>query len=140
MRSRRTAFALALVLALVVVPTFSACGTPATIVTEPGKAAYKADQVILRLTEISAFVKASTGAQPGNISYRDGFTIIEWISGDANATPPTTGLAQIVAATPGQTWKATAKQGWTTRIRPLFLTYPKLAPYADVVDALLEVI
>ena len=117
-----------------------ACSPPVTIVTPDGQAAYKADQVILRLTDISNLVKGATGAQPGNISYRDGFTIIEWISGDANATPPTTGLAQIVARTPGQSWKATAKDGWVTRIRPLFLRYPKLAPYAASIDALLEVL
>lgn len=133
---------LILILALLVIPPVSsACFTaPPTIVTVPGQQAYKADQVILTLTQASDFVKASTGSQPGNISYRDGFTIIEWISGDANGTPPTTGIAQLVASAPGQTWKATAKQSWTTRIRPLFLKYASLAPWLASVDALLEVI
>lgn len=127
-----------LILVLVLLGT-PACHPPVTLVTPTGAAAYQADQVVLRLTEASDLVKANTGTQPGNISYRDAFTIIEWISGDAKATPPTTGLVQLVQTQAGQGWKAAAKAGWTAWIRPLFVQYPTLAPYAAIIDGLLEI-
>lgn len=116
-----------------------ACTPPPTIVTQPGKAAYAADQVILRLKELSDVVIADTGTKVGQIKPADAFRIIEWISGDSHATPPTIGVAQLVANTPGQGWKATAKLGWQTRIAPILQRYPKLSPYVPIVDALLEV-
>lgn len=131
---------LILILALAGSPFLAACHPPVTIVTEPGKAAYRADQVLLRLQEISNVVKADTGTQPSNVRPRDAFTIIEWISGDDKATPPTTGISQIVASTSSQSWKAAAALSWQSRIRPIFVGYPKLAPYADIIDALLEVL
>lgn len=118
----------------------AACHPPATIVTPQGKAAYQADQVVQRLTEISNVVKNDTGTQPGNIKPADAFTIIEWISGDDKATPPTTGLVQIVQTTAGQGWKAAAQLGWTSRIKPIFQKYDVLKPYVDIVDGLLQVV
>jgi hypothetical protein len=128
-----------LIVLLVLTPISQACSRPSNIVTPAGKAAYDADQVVLRLKELSDVVKADTGTQPGNIRPTDAFTIIEWISGDDKANPPTTGVVQAVQTTVGQGWKAAAKQGWTTRIRALFDKYPKLQPYTTIVDALLEV-
>lgn len=126
--------------------TTAACHAPATIVTPAGQAAYSADQVITRLQEISNLVIADTGTQPGNIKPKDAFTIIEWISGDAQHVDPTTGkiapttgIAQLVATTQGQGWKAAAKAAWNARIRAIFDSYPKLGPYTPIIDALLEV-
>ena len=99
---------------------------PATIVTQPGKDAYAADQVVQRLTEFSNLVKADTGTSAGNISYADAFTIIEWVSGDNQANPPTLGVVQIVQTTAGQGWKVGAKLSWAARIRPLVVQYPSL--------------
>lgn len=113
---------------------------PPTIVTPQGQAAYRADQVVQRLQQFADAVKADTGTQPGNIRPRDAFTIIEWISGDAHGNPPTTGLVQIIAASPDQTWKADALQTWTTRIKPLLSAYPSLATWVSIVDALLQVV
>lgn len=114
---------------------------PATIITPAGKDAYRADQVVARFKELSDLVKADTGTAPGNISYTDAFTIIEWISGDAQAKPtPTTGVVQLVQTTAGQGWKVAALQGWTTRVKPIFLRYPRLVPWVDIVDALLQVV
>jgi len=131
------------VCALVLTLTLSGCAPPLSIQTPQGQAAYRADQVVQRLTEFSNLVKADTGSASGQISYRDAFTIIEWISGDVNAKDaagapaPTTGLVQAIQTTAGQGWKVAAQQTWTARIKPLVLRYPKLAPWADVVDALL---
>ena len=123
------------------VVTMPACThTPPNIVTTPGKQAYAADETIARFKEFSDVVIADTGTQPGNIKPTDAFTIIEWVSGDAHANPPTTGLIQIIQTTAGQGWKAGALQTWQTRIKPLVLKYPKIAPYADIVDGLLEVL
>lgn len=138
-RSDLTAASIALVLAIMA----GCLHPPSTITTPQGQAAYKADQVVQQLTQISNLVKADTGSQAGQISYADAFSIIEWISGDANAKntagqpAPTTGLVQIVQTTSGQGWKAGALQSWTTRIKPLFQRYPKLLPLVDVVDSLL---
>jgi len=142
-RTVRTLLAAALV-GLVVgfaAVTTPACNhTPPNIVTTQGKAAYAADEVVARFSEFSDVVKADTGTQPGNIAPADAFTIIEWVSGDAHATPPTTGLIQIIQTTAGQGWKAAALQSWQSRIKPIVLRYPKIAPYADIVDSLLEVL
>lgn len=111
---------------------------PTSIQTDAGRRAYRADQVIQRLQEVSDVVKAAT---PANIAPADAYTIIEWISGDAHASPPTTGIAQAVQAAAAtsapQAWKPAARLSWQ-RVRPLLLKYPDLAPYADVVDALLK--
>lgn len=111
--------------------------TPATIVTPAGQSAYVADQYVAKFTELSNIVKADVGSQSGNISYADAFTIIEWISGDAHGTPPTTGLVQIIQTTAGQGWKAGALESWNTRIRPLLNRYPALVPWVSIVDGLL---
>lgn len=122
------------------VPVAPAC-VPKTIVTPAGQAAYRADQVVQRFSEISDVVTHDVGTAPGQIHAADAFTIIEWISGDAHATPPTTGLVQIIgAAGQSQGWKATALQAWTTRIKPIFQRYSTLAPYVDLVDGLLQVV
>lgn len=141
----------AVLLALVLVGggafVLPACHAPVTITTDAGKAAYQADQVIIRLQEISNVVMADTGSGVGQIKPKDSFTIIEWISGDSQhvdaktgKVSPTVGVAQLVAATSGQGWKAAAKAGWVARIRGIFDAYPKLAPYTAIIDALLEVI
>lgn len=117
-----------------------ACHAPVTIVTPQGQAAYQADQVVLRLQELSNVVIADTGTQPGNITPADAFTIIEWISGDNKAVPPTTGVVQIIQTTAGQGWKVGAKQSYTTRVRAILLRYPALAAYVSIVDSLLEVV
>lgn len=111
---------------------------PPTLVTPAGQAAYAADQVVGKLTELANLVKADVGSAQGNINYPDAFTVIEWISGDAHATPPTTGLVQLVQTTVGQGWKPAALAGWQSRIRPLLLKYPTLAPWVSVIDALLQ--
>lgn len=132
---------LVLIVLLLSSPVFTACHPPTTIVTPAGKSAYAADQVVIRLQEISNVVSADIGTGPGQIHAADAFTILEWISGDAHGNPPTTGLVQIVqTAGSGQGWKAAAKQGWQTRIRVIFMRYPKLAPYVDIVDSLVEVV
>lgn len=113
---------------------------PATIVTPAGQAAYAADQVVARLTEFSNLVQADTGTAPGNISFVDAFTIIEWVSGDDNAIPPSTGVVQIVQTTAGQGWKAAALKSWTTRIKPILQKYTALAAWVDVIDSLLQVV
>jgi hypothetical protein len=118
----------------------SGCHPPATIVTEPGRAAYHADQVILRLTDLSNAVKADTGIGAGKIRPEDAFTIIEWISGDAHATPPTTGIVQIIQTTAGQGWKAAARAAWTSRLKPIFDRYPALYPWGIILDGLVEVL
>lgn len=123
-----------------------ACHAPVTITTPAGQSAYKADQVIQRLQEVSNVVMADTGTQPGQIKPKDAFTIIEWISGDdqhvdakTGKVSPTLGVAQLVASTSGQGWKVAAKAGWVARVRAIFDSYPKLSPYTAIVDALLEV-
>ena len=119
---------------------------PPTLTTPVAVAQYNADQVVLKFQEVSNVVKGDTGTQPGNIRPADAFTIIEWISGDANhrdatgALAPTTGVVQAIQTTLGQGWKAAAKQAWTTRIRALFDRYPALAPYTPIIDALVEVV
>lgn len=138
---RRHLVKFALVLALGTVGVSVAdCHRPVTIVTPEGKAAYDADQVVLRLTEFSNVVKDDTGYQYGNVAPADAFTIIEWVSGDAHATPPTTGVVQIIEQTAGQGWKAGARASWQARIRPILERYPTLAPWVGVVDGLLEVL
>jgi hypothetical protein len=106
--------------------------------------AWKADEVVQRLKELSDVVKADTGREPGNISYADAFTIIEWVSGDdkhrdANGNlAPTIGVVQMIQTATDQGWKATALQAWRTRIKPLLDKYPQLAPYADLADSILN--
>lgn len=124
----------------------TACHAPVTITTPAGQSAYKADQVIQRLQEISNVVMADTGSQPGQIKPKDSFAIIEWISGDdqhvdpkTGKIAPTKGIAQLVVATQGQGWKTAAKLGWNARIRGIFDSYPKLSTYTAIIDALLEV-
>lgn len=122
-------------------PACAANKMPAGVVTPAGQSAYRADQVIARLSEISDVVIGDTGDFPGGIAPRDAYQIIEWISGDAHANPPTTGIAQIVAASgSGQGWKITAFQSWNSRIRPLLLKYPSLAGWVGIVDGLLGVL
>jgi hypothetical protein len=138
-RKRPKPKSVALVLALCALLTstvlaMGACAhAPTSIQTDAGRRAYSADQVVARLKEVSDVVKAAT---PANIAPADAYTIIEWISGDAHATPPTTGIAQAAQAA-AATAKPAARVGWQ-RVRPLLLKYPQLAPYADAVDALLQ--
>lgn len=121
-------------------PACAATKIPATITTPAGQAAYQAKEVIDRLSEISDLVAGDIGNFPGGIKPADAFTILEWISGDAHGTPPTTGIAQLVAgAGSGQGWKATAKASWQARVRPLVLKYPSLASWVGIVDSMLEV-
>jgi hypothetical protein len=144
MTHSKHAIRLSSLLVLLACASISACHRPTNIVTPQGKAAYDADQVVLRLQELSNVVKADTGTQPGNIRPADAFTIIEWISGDANhrdgagAIVPTVGVVQLIQATASQGWKAAARLSWTARVKPILLLYPKLAPWADVVDGLLQ--
>lgn len=146
-RLRRHLVTFALVLALGAVGASVAdCHRPVTIVTPAGQAAYDADQVVLRLTELSNVVKDDTGYQYGNVAPADAFTIIEWVSGDdkhrdaTGALAPTIGVVQIIQTTVGQGWKAAARQSWQTRIRPILERYPTLAPWVSVVEGLLEVL
>lgn len=126
-----------LILALLALP---ACHAPVTITTPAGQAAYAADQVVQQLGILSKAVIADTGNGQGQIRPADAFKIIVWISGDAHAVPPTIGVVQIAATTAGQGWKAAAKQGWTSTVRPILLSYPTVANYVPIVDALLEMV
>lgn len=135
---------LLLVCLLSFAPACALTKPPVTIVTPAGQAAYSADQVITRLGELSDVVKANTGNAAGQISPADAFSIIVWISGDAKAVPPSTGLIQAIqtaAATPTpQGWKQAALQLWQNRIRAIFLTIRPLTAWVDVMDNLLAVI
>ncbi len=93
---------LILILALLAAP---ACHAPVTITTPQGQAAYQADQVIGQLAILSQVVIADTGNGAGQIWPKDAYVIIAWISGDANAVPPTTGIVQLVQTEAGQGWK-----------------------------------
>lgn len=120
-------------------PLISGCHhAPPTITTLEGQKAYNADQAVQKLTEISNVVKDTYAA--GGVSAVDAFTIIEWISGDSKANPPTQGLVQIIKQTPDQSWKTLARSAWASRIRMIFDKYPKLSPYSIVVDSVLEVL
>lgn len=128
-------------------PACAANKMPSGIVTPAGQSAYRLDQVVTRLQEVSNGVIADTGTQPGQIRPKDAFAIIEWISGDdqhvdakTGKISPTKGVVQIAQETAGQGWKAAAKLGWVARIRAIFDSYPKLSSYTAIVDVLLEVI
>lgn len=125
-----------LLIALGSAASLPACAPPKTIVTVPGQAAYRADQVVTRLQEVSNVVQDATRA--GILPPADAFTVIEWISGDDKAKPvPTIGLVQIIQTTAGEGWKAAALESWKARIKPIFERTPRLAPYVIVIDALL---
>lgn len=128
------------VLLLIAVMGASGCARPVTIVTPQGKAAYTADQIVQRLGELSAVVQADTGTEPGNIRPYDAFTIIAWISGDARATPPTTGLVQTIQTATNDDWKIAARQAYDSYVRGAMMRYPKLVPYLQILDAILGVI
>lgn len=108
---------------------------PPTIVTDAGKNAYTADQVVLRLTEFQNVVIAASDAN--KIRLADARRIVTWLSGDRNANPPVVGLLSAIQAAPAG-WLAIARQGWLEQ-RSLVATNPELAPWVDILNGLLGV-
>jgi hypothetical protein len=125
-------------LAFTAVSTTACPKAPSSIVTPEGKAAYQADLVVARLQELSTAVidLSDAGAIPVPLARE----LITWVSGDANATPPTTGIVQAIQVTAGQGWKAAALQSWNTTLRPKLVTNKQLLPWVYVVDSLLQVV
>lgn len=123
---------------------FPACAgankVPASLTTPAAVKAYKADQIVDRFREISNVVKGAYGQQ--QITAMDAFAIIEWISGDENAkNGPTTGIVQAIGSFgAGNNWKQIALETWNGRIRSIFMKYPNLTMYADVINQLLQAI
>ncbi len=109
-----------------------ACNRPPNL-TPPANAAYTADQVVIRLGELQNAVIAAT---PAHITTADARVIVTWLSGDPAAVPPTVGVFAILGTVPDG-WKATVTASWQT-VRPILAANTTLAPWAPVVDALLQ--
>src|SRR5258708_3702484 len=94
MTSRRLALVLALVLAIGG-SVGCASHAPSSLVTTEGRAAWSADQVVQRLGEFQNVI--IDGQRAGRVKLSDARAIVAWISGDANATPPTQGALDLLS-------------------------------------------
>lgn len=106
---------------------------PKTITDPAVRAAYTADQLVIRLGELQNATIDATTAQ--KIDIGTGREIVTWISGDVRATPPVTGVVAVIQTAP-QGWKATVRAGWQT-VRPMVNAAPALQLYVVVIDNLL---
>lgn len=106
---------------------------PKTIQDPAVRAAYTADQLVLRLGELqNATIDAATTQK---IDLPTSRKIVTWISGDLRSTPPTTGVVDVIKTAP-QGWKSTVQSGWAT-LKPTIDKVPVLAIYSSVIDALI---
>lgn len=118
-----------LLLALSILP---ACA-PKTITDPATRAAYTADQLIIRLGELQG--ATIDAALAGKIPLDTGREIVTWISGDVRATPPVIGAVTVVQTAPAG-WRVTVKTGWEA-VRPKLNAVPTLSVYVIVIDALI---
>lgn len=90
---------LLLMLCLALAPALSACNPPTTIVTQPGRIAFAADQVLVRVKELEqAAVQAN---QSGALSTADTRVIVDYAVAAKN----------VLTATPNG-WQVTVKALW----------------------------
>ncbi len=99
---------LLLILCLSLTPVTLACHPPATITTQPGKIAFTADQIVVRVNELqSAAVQANASGALDTANTR---TIVEFsVAAD-----------KVLKATPSG-WQSTVKALWT-QARPKITT------------------
>lgn len=116
-----------LALLLLGTPLATGCHPPATIVTDPGKRAYTADQVVVRVNELqNAAIAANANGSLPEATTR---TIVEFcVSAD-----------QTLAATP-QGWQATLTAAWAeTKAKLPPITNPAITAAISAVDVVLAV-
>lgn len=109
-------------LGLGIVP-LSACAPPPTIQSPQAKAAWRADQVVVRLGEFQQVV--IDGSDQGKWPVQDARTIVQW----------TTGAIETLGRAPNG-GSAVIAEGWS-RVRTVVSKYPGLVIWAPVVDELL---
>lgn len=121
---------LILIAALLLTP---ACGVPTSLHTPQGVTAYRSDEAVKRLGELqNAVIDAQ---QSGKMPTATARVIVAGISGDVRATPPQTGLLDVLQQTP-EGWKATAKASWDA-LRTRVLSVPAVASYVPILDPLI---
>lgn len=114
--------------------TTSCVHPPATVTTPEGQRAFNADQIVQRLGEFQSAVIDLSRA--GKIKLEDARIIVAWVSGDKNATPPVTGVIDILRAYPASGPTGLVNASWQTA-RPRVVAVPDLADWVPVLDQLL---
>jgi hypothetical protein len=114
--------------------TAPACVTRTHLVTPEGQRAATVVEINQRLGEAQRAVVDL--ARAGTIPTQEARTIVEWISGDKHATPPTMGAVDLIASGVSG-WPMVLHTSWVTRIRPLFARFPGLQTWVPVIDSLL---
>ncbi len=117
--------ALVLVLALSLLPT--ACAPPPTVVTQAGKTAYTADQVVVRVNELMNAAIAANAAVPPVLTTAATRTIVQFcVAADKT-------LAQAPAG-----WPQTVGTAWAqTKARLPVITNPAISAAINAVDVVL---
>ena len=90
-------------LILVLLLAGSACSVPVTVTTPAGKAAYTADQVVVRVNELMNAAIATNAAVPSALPTATTKIIVQFAL-DAD---------KVLAATPSG-WQATVQTAWAT--------------------------
>lgn len=117
--------------AIILLVVVAAC-SPKSITTEPGKRAYTANEVVLRLGEFQDVVIDSQKA--GRISTETSREIVTWLSGDISTTPPRIGVFETLKQAPNG-WPTTLFAGYQI-IRPKIFDIEFLRPWVPVIDSL----
>lgn len=107
---------------------------PKSYTTPEARAAYTADQVVVRLGELQTATIDAFHAD--KVTLADARLVVTWVSGDSSTTPPTLGAVDVLRTAPAG-WKATLLASWQT-VRSRLLVYTALASWVPIVDSLLQ--
>ena len=102
---------LLLILCLALTPVTLACHPPSTIVTQPGKIAFAADQVLVRVKEVEQAAIAAN--MTGGLDNAQTRVIVEYAVAAKN----------VLTATPNG-WQTTVKALWKEALTHLTTTNP----------------
>ena len=118
------------VLLILLLAGSAACAPPATITTQPGKTAYTADQIVVRVNELQNAASAANATVPPSLPTNTTRTIVQFcVAAD-----------KTLASTPIG-WQATVATAWATAKAQIPVqTNPSIIAAMSAVDVVLGAI